>query len=349
MPKALLPEIETIDVAKKFSVDWKRPLEKLGKHVERLRTIPAELALRAKYHPQWKIGRIGRSTDASLERVSSFGDSLNPADRIIAEALERDAIHATRLWELDLPGSASMFESATRLAQILADRSRSPASNGKAILASTAEDMSGFPDLVSWALNPRIIDLVETYLGTPCAFGGVVVLHSNPDGREVSTRVWHRDREDIRMVKVMIYLSEVGPDDGPFEMLQADSQKTLDANLSWRYATIRDDALGAVLNCVDTGDASHRVTGDRGTTFLCDPASRHHRGRPPRQKCRSMMIYTYFAKSPAHSYFCPPAQLSRARLRELANGLSPRQASCLMWREQLPLSRHLIPGTRMTM
>jgi hypothetical protein len=44
----------------------------------------------------------------------------------------------------------------------------------------------------------------------PVAYDGASVNYTVADGREVSTRRWHRDWEDRRMLKVAVCLNDVG-------------------------------------------------------------------------------------------------------------------------------------------
>ena len=37
------------------------------------------------------------------------------------------------------------------------------------------------------------------------------------NGRQVGTRIWHRDTEDQKVVRAVVYLTDVGDADGPFE------------------------------------------------------------------------------------------------------------------------------------
>lgn len=69
-----------------------------------------------------------------------------------------------------------------------------------------------------FGVNARVLDVVNSYLGLLSKLIYVDVWHTQPlrDVPDFSgSQRWHRDPEDSRLVKVFLFLSDVGEDSGP--------------------------------------------------------------------------------------------------------------------------------------
>jgi hypothetical protein len=88
---------------------------------------------------------------------------------------------------------------------------------------------SGHP-LVEVSLSTPILHLLNKYFNSP-AFLDYTLLtlstNENPEAPLTQSQLWHFDRDDLKVVKLFVYLSDVNnEDDGPFTLYnKADSQK----------------------------------------------------------------------------------------------------------------------------
>ena len=336
--------------AYRFARAGRVPKAALTRHVERVLSIPSEIALRAMNSPllERARGRTGHVHRRPMRNDGWTAPVLDAPSAAIVAALDRDGAFATSLDDLALPSTGAMFEAANVLSQRLGERSQRPDLKDRAIVSATADDLMTWPAVFHWGLNERLLDIVEVYLGQRCAYDGVAHYYSRADGREISTRVWHRDREDVRTVKVAIYVNDVGQDGGPFEILDPQYQRVLDAQLSWRYAAINHARLIAAVGPDAAARAVRTFTGLRGTVVLVDTARCHHRGKPPVRFDRSAIFYSYFSRSPRHPFFCERSTLRRPHLHQLAHDLPQRARDCVLWRDALPLTSRLIPRSYLT-
>ena len=309
-------------------------------------SLPSELALRSMCHP--RVTRVGAEMKPREPNVLPPRVVLNAHGLAIVDGLHSDGVYTTSLSTLALSGDRGMFEDAKALSVQLAQRSRHLANKKRAILTATANDVLAMPSLFNWGLDDRVLDIVESYLGESCAYDGLAYYYSRADGREVSTRKWHRDREDWRMVKVAIYINNVCEESGPLEVLEPEIQKQLDRELSWPYQTVTQDRLTRMAGLAATANLAKSITGIDGTVIFVDTARCHHRGKPPTTCDRSAIFYSYFPSSPRHPFCCERSTLSRQQLRQLAEELPQRQKDCVRWRDRLPFTSRLIPRNRMT-
>ena len=342
---AIITAFRSTDQASQLpTILWDRARAKLGRNTERALSIPSELALRVMNHKTWS-----RAVPqfAAQQSGGNASHALSAHSSEIVLGLERDGVFATTLDELAVPGGDAVMTNATEIANRLMARSAAMREH-RPIVAATAQDFLDFPHLFQWGLSATLLDIVETYLGQTCAYDGLEAFCSRPDGRETSTRLWHRDREDTKMVKVAIYLNDVDTNGGPFEILHPTFQTALEAKLSWRYEAISDVHLKAMSPTGDHSVLTHSLTGPKGTVIVVDPARCHHRGKPPTKSARSAIFYSYFARVPRHPFCCERSPLSRAQRTLLAAQLPARARECVQWREALPLSARLIPRNRLS-
>ena len=162
--------------------------------------------------------------------------------------------------------------------------------------AEHAED----PTVFAWGLQPGLLDLAENYIGLPVRYLGVEVKREvpyAPEHREDVLRDWHNDFEDRRMLKVIVYLSDVDVESGPFEYLD-------------RRHTER-----------------HRLTGPRFTAVYADTSRVLHRVMAPVAAERYSMTFAYASTALFYAY--PHFMLPRTALTRVSEQLSTRQQRAL--------------------
>jgi hypothetical protein len=315
----------------------------LGKGWQHGLSLPSELAARALRLP-WTDRLVedarARACAAHLPRLPA----LSAREAALLQILRRDGVCVTSLEELDLPGTAAMLASATSMTERLAARRHHPDHAHRHTVTATAQDLLDFPAILEWGLGTRLLDLVENYLGLPVAYDGPDHFYSPADGREAGPRIWHLDREDRRMLKIAVYISDVGPQDGPFEIVRPAFRESLSAP---RQAAILPQAeLEHRIGPGNLEKAIRTCTGRRGTVVIAETAENYHRGRPPVRGDRSALYYGYFSRFTPTPFFCERSPLSRGQIARIASGLPERQHDALLWRRFLPAWKRIVPTNR---
>ncbi|MFD1952554.1 hypothetical protein ACFSGX_17385 [Sphingomonas arantia] len=309
----------------------------------RLRDLPARTALRL-----MNLGPVRRMMgpryDAAVDAFRPQRPRLHGIDAQVVAGLERDGIAMVSIAALGLPGSDAMLARATELADAHADEAHRQVAAGAVFNVVPAAQMMTAPELFTWGLSDRLLDIAETYIGLPAAYDGVCINYTVADGREVSTRKWHRDWEDRRMLKVAVYLNDVDGEGGPFEMIARSDSCQNDAG-GFRYALSSDRELVELLGPDYAADIVSCV-GPAGTVVFTDTARFFHRGRPAVARDRKAIFYSYFAQRPRHPFLCERTGLSRRDIRRLSVGLPPRQLASALWWRQVPLLLRMIPPAR---
>ncbi len=315
---------------------------------ERLLSIPSELAIRGMHMPLATRRFAVEEARGNAAAPTGISTSLGQFDQAIVERLIQNGVCVTSLDALAFPDTGGMFEDAMSVAGALIERGRFAPTTGKHTLTATADDLLARMRVFRWALNDRLLDIVEAYLGAPAAYDGALVYLSRGDGREGGVRKWHRDREDDRMLKVAIYLNDVDEDGGPFQVLTPELQKLVDGRASWKYASMRDEQMSITIRDGDWATGVRTLTGARGTVFLVDTARCHHRGKPPTKRDRLAVFHSFFRRVPSHPFCCERSTLSREQMASFADSLPRRGRDCVLWREKLPWRMRLVPRNRMT-
>src|SRR4051812_34056505 len=143
--------------------------------------------------------------------------SLVEADRALVDALARDGGVITSLDALAVAGTPAMLASGDALMAAIKNR---PAVNKGAFAVQPSEDEIGaYPELIRWGLDERLLAIVTNYIGLPVTYRGLTVRRDFASGDKVETRLFHRDNEDNRIIKIIVYLNDVGDSDGAYEFI----------------------------------------------------------------------------------------------------------------------------------
>ena len=146
-------------------------------------------------------------------------------------------------------------------------------------------DIVHCPHLLALANDSRLLALATSYIGCKPTISQLGVRWSFPRpglGSELQT--FHRDSEDWRYFKVIVYLTDVGPGDGPHVYVRG-THKT---RAPMRLHLQTDGEVSA-----QYGDERLIVAmGERGFGFAVDTAG-VHKGAPPAQRPRLMLQIQY--------------------------------------------------------
>jgi hypothetical protein len=270
--------------------------------------------------------------------------SLASLDQRIITGLMEKGLYVTSLEELGLPDTEQFLEAATKLTQELSDRSQEQIHARTHTLTATAQQLMTHREIFDWGISNRLLTIVEGYLGLPVAYDGLSFYYSVADGQIAGPRRWHRDREDWRMVKVAVYLTDVDQDSGPFECVtpEVNSELLNQSSPKYRRFSHLEDQ-----NIAFNGEQFKSCLGKAGTVIFVDTALYYHRGKPPISHDRSAVFFSYFSQSPKNPFFCGRSPLSDQELRLLSSSLSDRLKISILWKDYLSGFARYIPKNRL--
>ncbi len=151
--------------------------------------------------------------------------------------------------------------------------------------------------LLKVALDVKLLEIVSSYLGLwPCLYSIGAWLNYPIDEPPMSSQLWHRDPEDLKLIKVFIYLVDVDEECGPFSYIpgtQAFGKYASLVPLHEDSVRITDEEMAAAIG------PEHwiKCTGPMGTMILADTVG-FHRGGYVREGNRVLITFTYTSGIP---------------------------------------------------
>lgn len=169
----------------------------------------------------------------------------------------------------------------------------------------TTDQVLRAPGLIDAMNDPRLVDLIECYLGCVPTLYSVNAWWSHPADKPEMTNVqyFHRDTDDWRFLTLFIYLTDVGDDGGPHQVVPGshslDGMRRLVRKASWfprfdvEKSFVEDMGEEFSANCerLFTKEAAN-LTGSAGSMYLVNTMALH-RGLVPSRTSRLVVWARY--------------------------------------------------------
>jgi hypothetical protein len=129
---------------------------------------------------------------------------------------------------------------------------------------------------IRFALRPDVLAAVADYLRVVPVLGHVNVYYSSSvDRRMISSKLFHCDGDDTAQIKVFVLSSEVGPENGPTVVMDAETSKLVRRKVRYAYrARVTDEEVFAAVGPREF----QPVTGPPGTVCFVDTSRCFHYG-----------------------------------------------------------------------
>jgi hypothetical protein len=169
----------------------------------------------------------------------------------------------------------------------------------------TTDQVLRAPGLIDAMNDPRLIDLIEAYLGCVPTLYSVNAWWSHPADKPTLTNVqyFHRDTDDLRFLTLFIYLTDVGEDGGPHQVVPGshslEGMRRLVRKASWfsrfdvERSFVEDMGEEFSAKCERLfSDAAQLLTGQAGSMYLVNTLALH-RGFVPSRTSRLVVWARY--------------------------------------------------------
>jgi hypothetical protein len=260
----------------------------------------------------------------SLEKHKTQLPVLSDADQALVETLKDKGFVRTSFTQLLIPSTHQMLKKAQSL-MLRIPKSISTDKSEYVVHATSAQIMEHL-EIFLWGLEQRLLNIVENYLGLPVAYHGAYFRRDLANNVQHKSRLWHLDKEDRKMLKIIVYLSDVNDDGGPFEYIPKSLTHMVAHTLSYNYGYVQQQTMERVVSPLNW----QSCTGPAGTVLLVDTACLFHRGKIPVFGDRFTIFYDYTTRQPKHPFYCK-SSLSPEHLVLLASQLGEKQRQCLLW------------------
>ena len=159
------------------------------------------------------------------------------------------------------------------------------------------EDLEAGDASVRFALHPEILGVVNAYLGLYAELRKLEYWYVLPSERQAPmySQLWHRDFEDISLVKVFLYLSDIDEHSGPFAFVRGTHQ----GRLRWRdpqsiAARRTNRASDEDIAAIVPRERWFVGTGPKGTVVMAATKG-YHKGGLATKRDRRLLTANYFS------------------------------------------------------
>ncbi len=151
------------------------------------------------------------------------------------------------------------------------------------------------------ACATRLLDVVNTYMGMMSKIIHVDLWHTMPlreaEAAYSGSQRWHRDPEDVRLLKAFLYLNDIGPESGPLHYVPSSRHGDIPYGHLWQAKYPKGSVPPIDEFAREVPTSAWRVcTGNKGTFVLADTTGFHQGGRLESGN-RVLSTWTYVSPS----------------------------------------------------
>ena len=215
---------------------------------------------------------------------------LPKTDLDIVEKLKYEGVAITSLAELAIPLTDDILTAGKHLIPKIPGN-LSGQKNEFVIHASSQQIME-HPVIFFWGLEQRLLNIVENYLGLPVAYNGVYFRRDIANKIEQGSRLWHIDREDQKILKIIIYLNDTNEYTGPFQYIPQHLSLEIVKDLKYTSGYIQEQRMREFVS----PENYKSCLGSVGTVVFAGTGSIFHRGKLPISSDRFAIFFDYSSR-----------------------------------------------------
>lgn len=262
--------------------------------------------------------------EAAVKNHMSNLPILAQFDQDILGKLQHEGVVITSLGELGITSTPDILKAAKHLISKFSV-SISVHKNDSVIHASSPQIME-YPEIFFWGLEERLLNIAENYIGLPVAYNGVYLRQDIANNVEQGSRLWHIDREDRKILKIIIYLNDVNEYTGLFQYLNQDFTSEIIKALKYTSGYIPDLKMREFVSPKNYKSC----TGPLGTIIFAATGSIFHRGRLPLLSDRLALFFDYSSRRQKNRYYIANS-LPNEDLFILCQNLPEHKKQCIIY------------------
>ena len=162
--------------------------------------------------------------------------------------------------------------------------------------------VTDLPQFYGWGCQPRLLNIIETYIGLPGQFQGVHLRRDFANESPVTTELWHRDLEDHCMVKIFVYLTDATDEYGPLGYIPKSKVSYWMGRRIQKFIARFPDRLGLTddeMARLIPRSQWQRCAVPAEAVVFADPIAVFHHGKP-RQQERAALFFVCTSAKPLH-------------------------------------------------
>ncbi|MGD1918725.1 MAG: hypothetical protein ACFCAD_07440 [Pleurocapsa sp.] len=242
----------------------------------------------------------------------------------IVKALREEGTCIIPIEDLQLSSTKMMMDTAFALADKLRVLDPKLSKGDSCEMGSTPEDLREFSEILLWALEPKLLNIIENYIGLPILYQGFAMRRSVADAQHTGVRRWHIDWEDRRIIKVIIYLNDVIPGGGAYNYISR--QLTPEAIKKLNYYNLGYVSDEEMASAVPRQNWTACLA-PKGSVVISDTSSVFHRAQPPTHYERYSITFCYTSTMP--QVIWNGRKISQEQWEIIDRNTNQRQKKCL--------------------
>ena len=273
----------------------------------------------------YRISLVSRVADslyaAKVARYKKSLSELSEQDRAIVETLEKDGTVVIPIEELQFSSTEPFLQKTLELGEEL----RSSFSKEKFHVDVEPHKLKECPEIFLWGVEQRLLGIMEHCIGLPVYYQGYAIRRDivNRSSSSNTLRNWHRDVEDRAVIKIIIYLHDVGLDGGCYEYISKDLSEKAAKTLKYNVGYLSDQKMSKVIS----EENWNKRTGKLGTVIISKTSDVFHRAKPPEKEDRVSISFCYTSKKP--KFYWDSQKFLPKNISEILDGLSQQQRDSL--------------------
>jgi hypothetical protein len=251
---------------------------------------------------------------------------LSNTDIDIVKQLKSEGIAITSLEQLNIASHPQFFQAAKNLMPKIPPSITDD--QNEFVVHANAQQMLEHPEIFLWGLEQRLLNIVENYLGLSVAYHGAYFRRDIANQLEQGSRLWHIDKEDCKVIKIIVYLNDVDEYTGPFQYIPNYLTSEVVKNLNYKSGYICDQRMQEIIS----PEKYQSCTGTTGTVIFAATGSIFHRGKPPIKSDRFAIFFDYTSRRRQQLFYTTSAITHEYLLKEF-NHLSAQQQEYIFWQK----------------
>lgn len=251
---------------------------------------------------------------------------LSSPNENLLETIRREGVAITSLAALSISSSEQLLQTAKNLIPKIPGSISG--NKEEFVVHASFNQIMEYPEIFLWGLEEKLLNLAENYIGLPVAYHGAYFRRDIANGVQRKSRLWHIDKEDRKVFKIIVYLNDISHEQGPFQYIPQPFTSELINLLKYNYEYISDQNMEKFISPSDWKSC----IGNSGTVIMTDTASIFHRGKIPLASDRFAIFFDYTSRQPKYPFYCK-SSLPEEYIVSLAHSLSESQKQCVFWRQ----------------
>ncbi|MBH8566388.1 2OG-Fe(II) oxygenase [Nostoc sp. CENA67] len=264
----------------------------------------------------------------AVENHKNYLPTISQDDLKLVEKIKNEGVVITSLDDLGILSSLQLIDSAKNLMVKMA--ANNSIEKNQFVIHATSPQLMEHPQIFLWGLEQRLLNIVEHYIELPIAYHGAYFRRDIANKLEIGSRLWHIDPEDRKVLKIIVYLNDIGESEGPFQYIPQPLTAKVAQSLKYTYGYIKNSTMQKVISPTHY----RSCIGNSGTVVFASTGNIFHRGKPPEASDRYTIFFDYTSRRKQDLNYIN-FTLPHKDLVLLSQNLSEQQQQCLFWQKNL--------------